>query len=158
MMNEKPQKRLVNQSQYIRITGKKWTLYSTSAVLTALALAMVFGTALGIFRHVTGTEPVHPDFVVSHRNYFLEGGADCVLLFLLTKLSLYTRKRGKAIAPVSLLTGRNGHLLPMQETLVRASSQPPIQQQAELLRAAQYGQETPAEQLLRAGPRSRKDV
>ncbi len=40
--------------------------------------------------------------------------------------------------------------LPEVETLVRASDLPPSHQQAELLRAAQPGQETSPEELLRA--------
>ena len=39
--------------------------------------------------------------------------------------------------------------LPEPESLVRASSEPPIEQSDVLLRAAQSVQETPAEQLLR---------
>jgi len=42
------------------------------------------------------------------------------------------------------------------ETLVRPSQMPPTQQQTELLRAAQYGKETPIEELLRAGGESRQ--
>ena len=140
-----------------RITAKKWSLYSTSAVLTALALLMVYGTALSIFRHVTGTEPVPPDFVVRHRNYLLEGGEFLFLLFVLTRLSLQTHRRGRAIENVRLLTVHNHHLLPAEETLLRAAI-PPSQPQSELLRAAQSGKETPAEELLRAGVESGKDV
>lgn len=44
------------------------------------------------------------------------------------------------------------------ETLVRASDHPLLDHRAELLRAAGKGRETPAEELLRAGVESRKDV
>lgn len=45
-----------------------------------------------------------------------------------------------------------------QKHLVRSSDRPPIDPQADLLRAARQGQETPAEELLRAGPGSGQDV
>ncbi len=46
--------------------------------------------------------------------------------------------------------GMNGGRSPEVETLVRASDSAPTDQQAELLRATQYGKETPAEELLKA--------
>jgi hypothetical protein len=49
-----------------------------------------------------------------------------------------------------LITTEEAQLLPQEESLVRASALPRSYQQAALLRAAQYGKETPSEELLRA--------
>jgi hypothetical protein len=51
--------------------------------------------------------------------------------------------------PVQLVTRETARHMPSAEILVRASTMPPSQQ-AELLRAAQHGKETPAEELMRA--------
>ncbi|HLK57424.1 MAG TPA: hypothetical protein VKU00_12715 [Chthonomonadaceae bacterium] len=55
------------------------------------------------------------------------------------------------------ITDHNAHLLPLMETLVRGSDLPPTEQQNELLRAVQQGQETPTEQLLRASQTNGQD-
>jgi hypothetical protein len=65
--------------------------------------------------------------------------------------------KGTKTEIVELTKPQNGRLLPMKGSLLRASSLPPAQQQTELLRAAQYGKEAPAEELLRAGEESRHD-
>ena len=60
-------------------------------------------------------------------------------------------KNEKKVERVAPVTRRTSHLLPPEESLVRASAIPDAsRQQTELLRAAQYGKETPAEELLRA--------
>ncbi len=60
----------------------------------------------------------------------------------------------KRVVPI---TKRSSHLLPPEETLVRPSDLPRSHQQAELLRAATHGSETPAEELLRATTNSKED-
>jgi len=75
-------------------------------------------------------------------------GGFCMLGLWGAKLLL---KGVEKIEPVGLITRHNTGALPEFDTLVRSSDQPPAQQQAELLRAAQYGKEMPAEQLLRVG-------
>lgn len=62
--------------------------------------------------------------------------------------SFFTSAR--EIEPVAPITRHNTGDLPAVETLVRPSELPPSHQQTELLRAARHGQETPAEELLRA--------
>jgi hypothetical protein len=59
-------------------------------------------------------------------------------------------KAEEIAASITPITEQNAHLLPPQDTLLRGSDLPPTEQ-AELLRAVQTGQATPAEQLLRAG-------
>ena len=56
----------------------------------------------------------------------------------------------EGMEPVALLTKENAKHLPETETLVRPSDLPPSHLQAELLRAAPQGSETPPEELLRA--------
>ena len=66
---------------------------------------------------------------------------------------MFCRKRkdnARALSSVELVTESGSHLLPLQDTLLRGSDLPPTGQQAELLRAAQAGLETPAEELLRS--------
>jgi len=62
----------------------------------------------------------------------------------------YLFNEARQIAPVALLTKASLNHLPEIETLVRPSDLPPTHQQAELLRAAPQGIETPPEELLRA--------
>ena len=59
-------------------------------------------------------------------------------------------KKAQRIEPVALLKRQSVIPLPEAETLVRASELPPSHQQAELLRAAPQGSETPVAELLRA--------
>ena len=67
-------------------------------------------------------------------------------------------KESKQTAPVALLTKSSAKFLPEVETLVRGSDRPATAEQAELLRAAGQGAETPAEQLLRAVRGEGQDV
>jgi len=59
-------------------------------------------------------------------------------------------KKERTIERVAPITRHSTSFLPPKESLVRASDLPPSQQQAELLRAAPRGSETPTEELLRA--------
>jgi hypothetical protein len=59
-------------------------------------------------------------------------------------------KKEQKFERVAPITRHTASLLPPKESLVRASNVPATQP-GELLRAAQYGKETPAEELLRAG-------
>ena len=56
----------------------------------------------------------------------------------------------KQIKPVRPVIAHNAHRFLPKEILLRSSELPSSQQQVELLRAAQPGQETPPEELLRA--------
>ena len=67
-------------------------------------------------------------------------------------------REAKAPLDAVPLTRTNIGDLPAPETLVRASQQPPQEQQTELLRAAIQGPDTPPEQLLRATKEERNDV
>ena len=69
---------------------------------------------------------------------------------LMLLLAFYLFKKGRKVERVVPITKRTTSTLPPEESLVRASNLPPSQQQAELLRAAQHGKETPSEELLRA--------
>jgi hypothetical protein len=148
-MNEKPQKRLVSKRQYVAVLGKTVSLYSAGMIFFCGGLILLL--------------PLFIDAMVAWGNYpvgiralrFASGAGVIALLLLLGK---YTLIKATTIESVELLTHQNSHLLPPEETLVRASDAPPSQQQTELLRAAQYGKETPAEELLRATTRDGQDT
>ena len=61
------------------------------------------------------------------------------------------------VTGVTLIVPNTAPLPPPEDTLLRASDLPPSHQQAELLRAAKPGQETPPEELLRAGQENRHE-
>ena len=58
---------------------------------------------------------------------------------------------GTDVTEVTFIAPKTALVLPPEESLLRPSDLPPSHQQAELLRAAKPGQETPPEELLRAG-------
>jgi len=110
--------------------------------LGGLCFGGLYATGLYVYSMFSGSQSndLGPFFVLSVLA-FLCGGA-----FFLS--SCLFKKEGK-IERVVPITQHNTSSLPPAESLVRASSIPPSQQ-AELLRSAQYGEETPAEELLRA--------
>ena len=79
--------------------------------------------------------------------------AGVIILSIASLLPLLGWRLGKAAfvaERVTPITRRNTGDIPEVESLVRPSDLPPSHQQAELLRAAKPGQETPPEELLRA--------
>ena len=140
-MSEKPRKRLVGWNQYLAILGKKGIIYGIG-FLCIIAVCVCFlgvGSA-GVWILLRGAD----NFVVT----LIVCGVSVGILMLRSGKFLYTK--AKSMEAVALITRHNTGHLPAVETLVRASGLPPSHQQAELLRAAQYGNETPPEELLRA--------
>jgi hypothetical protein len=132
MSTEKPQKRLVSEEEYAWLMTKRTFLglaalafYILGALAFYMAVVWVCWYPLGglIWGFITA---------------FLMGVAFC-----------FSRAK-KSIKLSLLITTQDAHLLPQEETLVRPSDLPPSHQQSVLLRAAQHGSETPAEELLRA--------
>jgi len=80
---------------------------------------------------------------------FFLGGTMCFSL-------VYQVRHGKGdcLDQIVVMRRPNTGNFPEVETLIRPSDLPPSNQQAELLRAAQDGKETPAEELLRANTNS----
>jgi hypothetical protein len=140
-MSEKPKKRLVGRRQYVVVLGKTVSLYTVGMIsfCGGIILLLPLGfDAMGVWgNYSVGVRALR--FVI---------GVGVIALML--RLGKYTLIKANTVEAVGLLTHHNSHLLPPEESLVRASDVPPSQQQTELLRAAQYGKETPAQELLRA--------
>ena len=131
-MSEKPQKRLVSEEEYAWLMIKRaflglaslgFCLLGAWVVLVALAWACWY-PLYGLIWGLGSAFPLGVAFCLS--------------------------RAMKSIKLSMLITTEDADLLPQQETLIRPSDLPPSQQQAELLRAAQHGIETPTEELLRA--------
>ena len=147
-MSEKPQKRLVSKREYLKTLLGKGGFYSS-----AMACAVGGGVLLivSLFFLWLGLPPWDnlPD--VGDRIWMFLCGVLLGVPFVTAVwfgVSLF--KAGARMEPVAPITRHNTGQLPEIETLVRASDLPPSHQQAELLRAAPQGSETPPEELLRA--------
>lgn len=139
-MSEKPKKRLVSKGRYAWMTAKRTILLSASVACFLFGAYWLFCV---IFLLLLSRKPL--DFL------------EIVLALIIVMISgvgfllgIYFFKKERKVERVVPITNRTATTLPPEESLVRASALPPSHQQAELLRAAQYGKETPAEELLRA--------
>ena len=155
MSTEKPKKRLVSKREYLKTLLGKGGFYSY-----AMACAVGGGVLLivSLFLLWLGLPPWDnlPD--VGDRIWmFLCGVILGVPFVAAVWFGVSFFKAGRRMEPVAPITRHNTGQLPEVETLARASDAPPSNQQAELLRAAQYCKETPAEELLRATTRNGQD-
>jgi hypothetical protein len=150
-MSEPPPTKIVSKKQYLVLRGKKASFYALSAGMTLLGVGILVDTVIHIVHWKTNPNILVPGVIGA-----LITGVFSVAwgLFLTASAVVWSRrflKRGKAIAPVQPLTDRNVHLLPPQDTLVRGSDAPVLEQHTILLRGFQKVGETPSDQLLRAG-------
>ena len=147
-MSEKPQKRLVSKGQYVQVLGKKIGLQSLATVVATVFVTSGLFTASCLLVTCLSIPSLlrHPErfFAKLFITMFLG-----ICTWAMYWLSNTMFANAKSIEPVAPITERNAHLLPAQDTLVRGSDLPPSEQQSELLRATQNGQETPPEELLR---------
>ncbi|MCW3097909.1 MAG: hypothetical protein JWL77_3527 [Chthonomonadaceae bacterium] len=134
-MSEKPKKRLVSKGQYVEILLGKIVLYSVAGCMLSAGLFFL-ALAVGFSFWLRGVVVMPLIF----------GAGACAVIWFSKRFFV----EAKEIEWVQPITVHNAHLLPVQETLVRPSDLPPSHQQAELLRAAPQGSETPPEELLRA--------
>jgi hypothetical protein len=162
-MSEKPQKRLVSWTEYtLRKTLAIFLSVGLSACAIGFMLVLVCA-AYFYFSEVRDAAALSPAEHTSRMNSdfdltgigFVIAGELCVYLLpplLITGLALWwgSRKSWKTVRAIQPLNFADTTALPETETLVRASDLPPSDQQAELLRAAPQGSETPPEELLRA--------
>ena len=131
-MSEKPKKRLVSRGRYVCLMAGRATLLSAAVIFASVGIFSLV-LALMCAAHGWGMESA----------YKIIGTVLVLLAF-----GLYRKERTvERVAPITRYTTS---ALPPEQTLVRASALPPSHQQAELLRAAPQGSETPAEELLRA--------
>ncbi len=145
-------KRLVGKKKYIRTAGQRiflklsaYTVSCIGVVCLVMSACLLWDDALNI--------PLPP--ALTDRAWFIPFG-----IFGATSLC-FTRvlfKRVEQIRPVALITKHTAKRLPEVETLVRGSDLPSSSSQAELLRAAGKGAETPSEHLLRATQGQGQDV
>ena len=149
-MSEKSQKQLVSKGRYIQVMGTKFSLLTIAA---GIVIAGTLATVLTM--NETFLAIVYPHktrFTLMHCAWFAVGS------LLLLAIGMAMHIRFNKIPSVERITPRNACFLPVTETLVRPSDRPPTDQQTELLRTAMHTQETPAEELLRAGQGSGQDV
>ena len=138
-MSEKPQKRLVSKGRYVWLMTGRTTLLSAAVIFASVG---IFSLVLAVIcaAHDWGMEPT----------YKIVGTVLVLLAF-----ELYRKER--TVERAAPITMRTTSILSPEETLVRASDLPPTHQQAELLRAAPQGSETPLEELLRATTNRQRD-
>jgi hypothetical protein len=155
MGTEKPKKRLVGWAEYCDAV-------STRGATSLVAGALGFGGSLLL--SVAGSAVILMLVQLWQRD--ISGAMFCAVVGAITGLfgaigtwlARFFFAEARKITPVALLTKASARDLPEVEVLVRGSDLPPPAQQAELLRAAGKGAETPPEQLLRATQKSGQDV
>ena len=137
MSTEEPQKRVVRWKEYAEFVSVQGIAGSLGYFfLLGGMLFLIAGIPLALLGGWIG----------------LFGGAILSIMGLFgINISKTLFDKIEKMEPLALLTKENAKHLPETETLVRPSDLPSSQQQAELLRAAQPGQETPPEELLRPG-------
>ena len=153
-MRRKIQNQLGSNRKYLQIMAKKIGLFSYGGLICFLAILGLFGSVVLVGFYLTIAEGGGGGFLdgpSSSLNPFdlaipLVVGWLSILLLLHSK-SMFVK--ATAIDPVKAITDRSVHLLPLQDTLVRGSEEPPVEQNKVLLRSVQQGQEATKEELLR---------
>lgn len=144
-MSEESQqnRRIVSKGKYVSFLGIKAAISVIAIVASLLGLAALFlvlWLVPWVLNPMEGDsiwELLIPLLILA----CLASGLWCIV---------FASVRGiQKMEPVVPLTRHNTGDLPEEETLVRASEEPPANQSNVLLRAAQGSQETPEEQLLR---------
>jgi hypothetical protein len=147
--SSKQRKRIVSKEQYITYLAKKAGLSSVSGLLFCSGLMGLLLAGCGLLASVLtlfGSASSDSDLFIS---LIWASSSIGVISLLVGRIGFEGIKEAKKMTPVLPLTRHNVNQLPEPESLVRASAEPPAEQSDVLLRAAQPGQETPAEQLLR---------
>jgi hypothetical protein len=146
-MSEKPKKRLVSKGSYLKLMSTRARLMSGTILFSVFGAMSLSATLWGM--------------IDRHRQFWGLWLFETCLGFAFVawawRIASYCFREERKVERVAPITNRTASLVSPEESLVRASDVPPSQQQAELLRATQYGKETPAEELLRAS-RDRQDT
>lgn len=147
--NAQKQKRVVSKREYGRYLSRKVRiLFTWSAVVFFMMLAfpaVLRGVVLPSSMPFPLLRRWEPAFKFCSISGFVL--MYCAAIYKVKSLS----NEFSNVEPVEPLTRHNVDRLPAGESLVRASSEPAVEQEKMLLRAAQATVETPAEQLLRPG-------
>ena len=158
-MSEKPQKRLVSKAQYVIKLLDKGSAHAFAVTVVGSGIGLLIGSLLVIQSAVKLNAAVRMTPSIPTGIDTTQRIAQFSLLSVLSIGAIwYGVKRFKTaekMESVTPITRHNTGELPAVETLVRASELPPSHHQAELLRAAQNGNATPAEELLRATQENR---
>jgi len=144
-MSEKPGKRLASKGRYAWLMTARAILV---LVLIPVSLVLAY-SILGLLVNVFNMSD--PDSIGNCILFAIGISATCFSI----RSIIREEKKIERVVPI---TKRTTSSLPPEETLVRASDLPPSHQQAELLRAAQAGQETSREELLRATSTTGRDA
>jgi hypothetical protein len=144
-MSEVSQKQLVSIGRYVWLVVSRCLLACCSILCPFIALVFMFASLMLGFCVLVPPPGMEWRWIAAILTLI---SALCAAAFAV--LAIRLMKLEEKIVPVAPITRRNAHHLPLEGSLVRASDAPPSQQQAELLRAAQHGKTTPAEELLRA--------
>ena len=146
-MEERQEIRLVPRGRYIGVLGKMLTCYALACFTVTIGGAFVLLGGWYLLMRLSALLylPIRFAFSVGELCVFLITLAGAALVF--TGVQLF--KKAQATEAIAPITRHNTHLLPAQESLVRASDLPQSPQEV-LLRAAPNGRETPQEELLRA--------
>ncbi len=134
--------RLVSKGQYLKTLGEKGVTHVAGAFFGLLGVSFFLISLFSLYGCFSSGSFSKVFIFIAVVSLILSLGAFCGCKSFFTS--------AQEIETVAPITRHNTGHLPEAETLVRASNLPPSHQQAELLRAAQTGQETPAEELLRA--------
>jgi len=138
-----PARRIVSIREYLsRVSkreAKRWGSLALAIVVGALVAVGILCTFGAIFTNS-----------ISQVTCALIAAFSFPLAWRMKRFAEKTMQEAQKKLDVVPLTRANIGDLPASHTLVRASQEPPPSQKAELLRAAQFGQETPADELLRA--------
>jgi hypothetical protein len=142
-MSEQPERRLVHGKSYFKVESKFFSLLLLGTCASGV------GVLLALLLLVEAVEWLGTPQWSGFAALVALGG---VVVWIL-RYGLHTLARASEVEKVEKVTPQNAHLLPVEETLVRASVLPPSQQPAELLRVAEISRETPPEELLRVAVR-----
>lgn len=138
-------RRVVTRREYALHQGKKTTV-ALSGILILSMSGLAALMALGFFTSLFVTKKSDPLTITVCLGLGVVGAMFAWAYF---DSGMKTLQDAINMEPVVPLTRHNTGDLPDDQTLVRASEEPPVQQADVLLRAAQGGQKTPEEQLLR---------
>jgi hypothetical protein len=151
MTEPKPhKKRPVPLTEYLRNRAAKigWKASGITLMLlsSAVGIIVIWQVLLGL----------KVDASIAQKMAALQRGALLILIgyigaFFIQKQGRVCTEKAKKIEEVELLKHANVGQLPVEETLVRASTEPTQEQEKVLLRAAMTSEDTPPEQLLRPG-------
>ena len=144
-MSQESRKQLVSKGRYARLVTRRAALLSVSTLLSTVGAVVLCSVVWAINDALRSSHPGRSWLTIGL------GSAGSAFFaaysFFVASLAYKEERKVERVAP---LTKRAADRLPPEESLVRASDISASGQQAELLRMAAQGPETPAEQLLRA--------